>query len=266
MPEENVGTSEVKTEVPGKIVTLPCGIIGKDGKVHQDAEIAPMTGLTRKAIARDDVRSNPAKVTDVLLLQCLKRVGPVTLINNRFIAEMLVADRDFLLIEIRRASMGDMVTVNTECEKCSNKIEVKFNLDEISVTPLKPGTFEMRENLRVFRVQNSSPPVNALFRFPKGEDQHLIIPFINKNPVEGNYRIYAACLVEWDGKPGPFGGTFFDSIPVSVLDVIDELLLELQPGPDFTQSVACPVCTSDIEMTFQGSDFLFRLPKRGKPS
>jgi hypothetical protein len=225
-----------------------------------------MTGLARKSIAREDVRSNPAKVTDVLLLQCLKRVGPITNINNRFIGDMLVADRDFLLIEIRRVSMGDTVTANTECEKCSNKIEVKFKLDEISVTPLKDGTFEMKENLRVFRALSETPRVNALFRFPKGDDQALIVPLLNKNPVEANYRMYVACLLEWEGKPGPFGGTFLDSQPVNVLDMIDDLFLEHQPGPDFTQKVACPVCTADIEMSFQGSDFLFRLPKRGGPS
>lgn len=266
MPEESAVVPQVSAETPGKIVQLPCGYIAKDGKIHRDAEIIPMTGLARKSIARDDVRSNPAKVTDVLLLQCLKRIGPVTSINNRVIGDMLVADRDFLLIEIRRVSMGDTVTANTECEKCSNKIEVKFKLDEIPVTPLKDGQFEMKENLRVFRIQNESPHLNAVFRFPKGDDQHLIVPFINKNPVEGNYRIYSACLLEWDSKPGPFNGTFFDRVNVDVLDVIDELFLGRQPGPDFTQKVACPVCTADIEMSFQGSDFLFPLPKRGKQS
>jgi len=263
MPEENTGAPEVK-EAPGKIVQLPCGILDKDGKAMRDAEIVPMTGLTRKSIARDDVRNNPAKVTDVLLLQCLRRVGSIRNINNSVIGGMLLADRDFLLIEIRRISMTDIVNVNTQCEKCNNKIDVKFNLDEIPVAPLKPGTFEIKDGKRVFPVKCDDPQIDAVFRFPEGRDQNIIIPFLDKNPVEGNYRVYAACLQRWGNQEPPFHATFFDRLPVSVLDKIDEIFVEIQPGPDFSQSVACPVCTADIEMTFQGSDFLFRLPKRGK--
>jgi hypothetical protein len=265
MPEETVGASEVK-EAPGKIVQLPCGIIGKDGKIQREAEITPMLGLTRKAIARDDIRNNPAKVTDVILIQCLRRVGDVRPITNALIGGMLVADRDFLLIEIRRISMSDTINVSTQCGKCNEKIAIKFGLDEIPIRTLKDGAFEIKDGRRCFRIQNDNPKLDAVFRFPEGKDQSLIIPYLEKNPVEGNYRIYAACLLSWDDKPGPFSPNFFDGVPVNVLDLIDEHFNENQPGPEFTQTVPCPVCTADIDMTLQGSDFLFRLPNRGKMS
>lgn len=264
MPEANPGT-EAQAVIPGKTITLPSGIL-RDGKVHREAEIIPMTGLTRKSIAREDVRTNASKVTDVILLQCVKKIGPVTAITNKLIGELLLGDRDALLLEIRRVSMGDIVTATVECDGCQNKIEVKFNLDEIVTTELKEGTFEIKDGQRVFRVQNAALQINALFRFPKGEDQQAILPFLQKNPVDANFRLYALCLMEWNGKVGPFDGGFFERLPVSVLDAVDDQFSEVQPGPDLRQNVSCPVCTKDIEMTFQGSDFLFRLPKRGRMS
>lgn len=258
-------TAVEQEKVVGKVVQLPCGYF-KDGQIHKEAEIIPMTGLTRKAIARDDVRTNSAKVTDVILLQCLKRVGTLLGINNRLVGDLLLGDRDFLLLEIRRISMGDIINSATECEDCKNKIEVKFNIDEIKVYPLNEKECETLDGQRVFRIQSSSPPVNAAFRFPRGEDQYAILPLLQKNPVEANYRLYAACLVEWNGNKGPFAASFFESLPVSTLDVIDGEFTERLPGPDLSQEVSCPVCSSGIEMTFQGSDFLFRLPKRGQRS
>lgn len=251
---------------PGKTVQLPCGYLTKDGTIIREAEIVAMTGLTRKSIAREDIRSNSAKVTDVILLQCLKRIGSVALINNKIINELILGDRDFLLLEIRRLSLGDKITANTECGGCKKKLDVVFSVNDIPVTGLKDGSFEIRDGVRVFRIQNEVPHVDAVLRFPRGEDQQVYLPTISKNPIEANFKLYAACMVEWDGKPGPFRPDFFERLPVNVLDVLDGGFSENQPGPDLRQNVSCPECAADIELTFEGSDFLFRPRKRGTMS
>ncbi len=254
-----------KPAVPGKVVQLPCGYF-KDGKAYKDAEIITMTGLTRKSIASEAIRSDASKVTDVILLQCVKRIGTFTNINNKILGDLMLGDRDFLLIEIRRISMTDTVKALEDCPGCSKEIEVSFSLDEIPITPLKDEDFEVVDGQRTFKIQNEFPHVEAVFRFPKGEDQKIFLPTVSKNPIEANFKLYAACLLDWDGQKGPFKPEFFEKLPVNVLDVIDGGFMERQPGPDMRQHVSCPLCASDIDMTFQGSDFLFRPRKRGTMS
>lgn len=261
-------TTSVQTETtstPGKSIKLPCGLL-REGVSSVDAEIIPMTGLTRKSIASENVRTNPSKITDVILLQCLKKVGSVSLINGKLLNELLLGDRDFLMLEIRRVSMGDIITATVECGECNKKIEVKFNLDEIKCKTLAECQSEIVDGIRGFWIKNDEPKVNAFFRFPKGEDQAAILPFLQKNPIDANYRLYALCLVQWDGEKKKFNSDFFEKMNTNLLDVIDEAFSENQPGPDLSQTVSCPVCANDIEMTFQGSDFLFRQPKKGKDS
>lgn len=276
MSEDKPDSVSTPTEA-GTVVTLPCGIL-REKKVFRDAEIVPMTGFTRKSIAREDVRNNPSKITDVILSQCLRRVGSVSTISYKFLGEMLLGDRDFLLLEIRRLSMGDTVTSNVDCEGCKNKIEVRFKLDELEIVSLKDkpveivdrivtkeGTLEMKDGIRLFSLDVVSPTgvISAKCRYPCGSDQAIIVEHMQKNPIAANYKLYAACLVEWNGEAGPFHENFFDTIPVMTLDSFESAFNSMLPGPLLRQEVPCPVCRMTIELTFQGSDFLFHLPKRG---
>lgn len=250
-----------KVEVPGKVVTLPGGVL-REGKIHRDAEIVSMTGLTRKSIARDDVRTNPTKVCDIILLQCLKRVGPFP-VNGKLLNEMLIGDRDFLLLEIRRASMGETLKVATQCADCKNPIEVAFQIDEFEITRVNDSEFEVREDQRVFTIKK--PGLNVLCRYPSGEDQQGMSSVLTKNPVEASYRLYAACVLEWNGQKGPFTSTFFEALPVGILDEFQqEFMGPKMPGPDLRKEEPCPVCANRIPFTFGASDFFFPHLTRGK--
>lgn len=263
MPEENPTTPTSDTPpINGTVVRLPCGYL-RDGDLHRDAEIVPMTGLTRKAIARDDIRNNPIKVTDIILSHCLKRVGPHTSISSRLLGDLIVGDRDFLILEIRRVSMGDTVMANVECDACKAKVEVKFKLDEIEIVKLgDQKDYPVVDGNLTLRVKGTR--FESVCRFPKGSDQDLIMAGVNKNPVAATYGLYVACLVEWNGKRGPFEGSFFENLPLSDIDEFEEEFMSHQPGPIMKQEASCPQCGASIDFTFRGSDFLFRVPKRGR--
>jgi hypothetical protein len=260
-------TTPVQAETASPVIDikLPCGLL-KDGVSVVDAGVIPMTGLTRKAISSENVRSNPMKITDVIFLQCLKRIGTSNLINNKILNELLIGDRDFLMLEIRRVSMGSIITATVECGGCNKKIEVKFDLSEIKTKTLAECRSEIVDGVRGFWIKNDEPRVNAFFRFPNGGDQAVVLPLLHKNPIDANYKLYALCLMDWDGEKRKFASDFFEKMNTNLLDIIDAAFSENQPGPDLTQSVSCPVCAEDIEMTFQGSDFLFRQHKKEKGS
>jgi len=246
--------------IEGDPVTLPCGFF-RDGKVHTDARIAAMTGLTRKAIAKDDVRNNPIRVTDVILSHCLKSVGPYTAIN-KILPDLVIGDRDHLILEIRRISMGDEVSAGVECGECKAKVDLKFNLDELEMVKLDPEDYSVVDGEMTYRLNGKN--FNALCRFPKGKDQGLVLQMANKNPVAASYGLYVACLLEWGDKKGPFETSFFEGLSVRVIDEFEDAFMSFQPGPIMKMDAPCPACSANIDFTFRGSDFLFRAPKRGR--
>ena len=247
--------------VEGISVSLPCGYL-RDGEVHRECRIVPMTGLTRKAIARDDVRNNPIKVTDIILSHCLKSVGPYN-VTSRMLSEMVIGDRDHLLLEIRKESMGPTITAGVSCGTCGAKVDVKFDIGEIEKIVIEdPSVMEVVNGEMSYRLKGEG--FNALCRFPKGKDQELIMQVANKNPIAASYGLYVACLLEWGDKKGPFEASFFEDLPLKVIDAFEDAFMSFQPGPIMKLEAPCPSCSADIDFTFRGSDFLFRAPKRGR--
>lgn len=256
-------------KVAGKIVQLPCGL-GPDseGKVHREAEIVAMTGLVRKNIARPDVRQSPSKVIDVILLACLRRVGPVTKMDRRTLDKLLAGDRDFLVLEIRKFSMGNKITSVVRCGACNEKVDITYNLDSVPVTriPDSGGDIEVVSGERIFTVsytpEGVGEPVTVRFRFPSGGDQSEASSLGNKNPIEANYRMYYRCLVDWNGKrPSELSPTLFEDQPLPVLDAIDKEFMRRLPGPQFGETVPCALCGADNTIDLSASDFFFPLAK-----
>jgi hypothetical protein len=190
-------------------------------------------------------------------------VGPYTSISSRLLGDLVLGDRDFLVLEVRRISMGDIINVTIECGACHAKVDVKFNIDEIEVIKLeKMEDYPERDGNITFKI--NKPKFTAICRFPKGSDQELIMPGAKKNPVAATYGLYTACLLEWNDKKGPFDSTYFDSLPINIIDEFEEEFMNIQPGPVMKQDATCPACNGSIDFSFKGSDFLFRVPKRGK--
>lgn len=255
----------VPTEPNGIVKDLPCGLV-RGGKRYLPAEFVPMSGYVRRMMSRKDVRDDFAEVVEVVLRQCVRRVGPFSVPENpQIIKDLTQADRDFLLMEIRRASSTDKMRALVTCDSCEKKIEVTFMLNELEVIHLHEGDYEIRDDRLCFRVRSVIPPIDALCRFPVGSDRG-ILDGLDRNPTEAQYLLYAACLISWGEKTGPFGMDFFDALPTAALDEFTRQFADKKPGPILEQRAPCgnKACRADIDFTFEGSDFFFPRPTRGR--
>jgi len=250
----------------GIVKDLPCGFV-RGGKRYLPAEFVPMSGYVRRMMSKKDVRDDFTEVVEVVLRQCVRRVGPFAAAGDpKVVANLTQADRDFLLMEIRRASSGGDLNALVLCAACKKRIRVTFKIDELEVVRLRDGDFEIRDDRLCFRVRSVNPPIDALCRYPIGTDRG-VLEGLERNPTEAQYLLYSACLVEWGGKAGPFGMDFFDALPTATLDEFTKQFAAKKPGPILDQKVPCgnKACGADIEFTFEGSDFFFPHPTRGRP-
>lgn len=253
------------TDPNGVVVPLPCGYV-HEGVRHKFAEFVPMSGGVRKAISKKSIRDDFVKVSDTVLRMCVKFMGPVDTSNPKTMRKATLADRDFLLMEIRRESMTDKLRAVVTCQQCRKQIQVTFQLDEIEVVRLEDDGFEIVGDQLCFRIKSAKHRIDALCRYPIGEDQDHVVDLVEENPTAAQYQLYSACLIEWNGKSGPFDDDFFDSLLVKQIDEFTKQFVEKKPGPVFEQQVSCPnkECRTDISFTFEGSDFFFPLPTRGR--
>lgn len=239
---------------------LPCGLL-REGEVIRDAEITPMTGRVRKNIARPDIRRNGARIIDAVLLACVRSIGGKR-VDRQVLDELLVGDRDFLTMKIRQASLGGRVSAQMQCGSCRERIDFEVDLEEVELYPLQEGDCEIAEDgrTRFFRIDDPDLGVKAAFRYPAGKDQHAIVPLAQKNPVEANYRMYLLCLEEWNAQTKPFPASFFENLPLNVLDWVDAEFTARMPGPEMEHEVICDLCGTANPMSLEMSDFLFPRP------
>ena len=242
-------------------VVLPAGVMEGD-KVVTSAQIVPMTGKTRKDIARADVRRDSTKVTETILQNCVKSIGDSP-IDRRTFQRLILGDREFLLLQIRKISKGDDVKYSMACGTCEEPFHGTFSItNDVPVYPMPKDvevlTDESGVSLRTFRVKSDEMAIDAVFRYPFGVDQAEIAKSMRANPVASVYTLLWRCLISLNGSPQmDIPKNIFEEMPLPALDFIQGEFYSHQPGPDFSEPVRCPNCGAENQMVFQSADFFF---------
>src|SRR5262245_13546640 len=92
---------------------LPGGLIDADGRRLAVAELRPLTGAEEDWLA-----SNPgvpsARAVTRLLSACLVRLDDVDA-DVDLVRRLLVGDRDYLMLQLRRITLGDKIGAVFNC-------------------------------------------------------------------------------------------------------------------------------------------------------
>ncbi|MGW3860706.1 T4 family baseplate hub assembly chaperone [Streptomyces sp. NPDC005047] len=212
-------------------VTLERGIC-REGSWYRDAEVRELNGSDEEAISAASAggTSSSYKVFETLLMRGVVRVGgePMT---RRLAAELLIGDREQLVMAIRRASFGeDLEFEQLPCPHCGELVDLTVPLAAIPFTRLdEPERVEFSVPLR--------RGATAVVRLPTGEDQEAVLA-IKNNPAKQDSEILGRCVLRLDQPDG----TEIRRPPAQTLSMADRqtilrFLSATQPGPrygDFT--------------------------------
>jgi hypothetical protein len=225
-----------KPEIPlpaGGQFRLPGGYVlaGDYANVRYDAEVRELTGADEETITK--ARNGGIGRFVSALLQCgTVSVGggsaDPTVLNN-----LLLGDRDTLLLEIRRATYGDEIVWDQfSCPFCGEEFRLSITLDEIPVRTLDIPSE------RVFEVPLRRGR-KAFVRLPVGSDQEAILAIADRaTESEQNTVLLSRCvvsIVEADGTENAVtqNAEFARALGIvdrrSILDAIEER----QPGPQY---------------------------------
>jgi hypothetical protein len=229
---EEVKKPEIALPAGGNF-RLPGGYaLGNDfANVRYDAEVRELTGADEEAITK--ARSGGVGTFITTLLACGtvsvgdEASGPTVLDN------LLLGDRDMLLLEIRRATYGEeIVWERYSCPWCGEEFRLAVTLDEIPIRSLEDPS------QRIFEVELRRGR-KAFVRLPVGSDQKAILAVVDRaTESEQNTLLLSRCLisvVEADGSENAVTGNpeFARSLGIvdrrSILDAIEEK----QPGPQY---------------------------------
>lgn len=113
------------------IFDLPCGYLTPEGELLTEVKVKEITGVEEDMLAAKNIPSGK-KITQ-LLANCLERLGPMTdrpiLVNC--VRNMVIGDRVFLMMAIRRVTLGDDFPFEAKCDACDVKSLYSINLAEL---------------------------------------------------------------------------------------------------------------------------------------
>ncbi len=111
---------------------LPCGFLDESGRVHQTFIVTEMTG------EEEDLLAGTGPVVPRLnrvILNCLRQLGDIddrSKLSNA-VENLVASDRMYLLIAIRRASLGNRYVVKITCSSCSAQNTAAIDLAGLEV-------------------------------------------------------------------------------------------------------------------------------------
>jgi hypothetical protein len=249
LEETSVGDAPVIGFPADDLVILPGGLV-KDGVVIKNVKVKELTGEDEEALARASQSGTTFHFIDRLLRCGVVQIGdePVSS-KDALLKDLLVGDREQLLLGIRKATYGEEIDINKwPCIKCGNVVDLTMELDDIPQTKMENALTDT-----AFDVQLSKGRT-ALVRLAKGADQVAMYEKENINRAEMETVLLSRCVVKVtlpNGQEQIIAA--FPSLVrgMSIPDrhaILDELRAK-QPGPKYDDvKYACDACGEEVNV------------------
>lgn len=251
-------------DIPAELVPLPsCGKAYPQGHALHNVDMVEIKAMTAR---EEDILTSRAllkkgTVITELIRSCLidKSVNPV---------DLLVGDRNALMVAIRVTGYGAEYEAEVECSECNVKSKQTFNLAELPIQSLSIEPSEPGANVFEFMLPYSKKLVK--FKFMAGRDEEEIVAMQEKQKklgmqVESSvttnlaHSILSIAGIEDRNKIA----NFVRAMPARDSLALRSYIRDNEPGVRMKQDVSCPACGHSEEVTMPiGVTFLW--PSAGR--
>jgi hypothetical protein len=241
-------------------VVLPVGYVDPAGRIHRRAALRKMRGHEEALLY--DASLTAGRLVTELLRSCLVRLGDVTEISPELISRLTSADRNYLLVELRRFTLGDALPCSYVCPGCGADVAVVEDLGRIevrrldgdrklesTVVELEDG-YEDREGVRHAEIR---------LRLPRGDDEEFVSETAEKDPLRARDALILRCMESFGTLPRKaleaYGIKILRDLTLGDRKRIYRAMDTDAPGVDFRRPVRCPACALRFEAFLEASHF-----------
>jgi hypothetical protein len=172
---ESLGASEVMNrpgaltfEVPVIDVPLPSNgkVYPEDNPLHskKDVSITAMTATQENILTNKSFAKKGTLLTN-LIQSCLTN-------KNIDVKEMLMGDRNTIMVSLRISGYGPDYKVKVTCPECDKPSQQEFRLDQLPIRKLEIEPISTGSNIFEFTLPSSKKKVH--FKFLTGRDEEEI--------------------------------------------------------------------------------------------
>lgn len=222
-----------------EVVELPGGLVLDDNHRLERAELRPLTG--REEMWLTHYAGAPAApLVTRLLSSCLVQIGDMPA-SRPLTQRLLVGDRDFLVLQLRRITLGAQVSAVVVCPACGKNMDMDFSILDVPVDH-RPQTATTH---RLMVEQSAGPARTVQFRLPTGADQEAVLGLAVEVAVE---TLLDRCLVDTAGE----------SLSPEQRSAVIEAMDALAPQLDLEFDLSCPECSHAFLTPFDMTAFFLQ--------
>jgi len=235
---------------PGvNVATLPGGLV-KDGQVYRRATVRELNGEDEEFLARALAANDFGRWQQVLLERGVEQIGPFES-NAELLDQLLIGDRDTLILHIRVATYGQTLDLDVACEHCGT--ESKIRLDFLEEVPIKPLSFPIESPYQMVDIKGGVANV----RLATGADAHFLDSLENKTQAELNTEAMTRC-VETINDERVTSKQQIRSLSMAARSDIVKWMAQNQPGPEYDKvKHTCTICGKETPLGLTTGD-MFR--------
>lgn len=226
-------------------VLLSHGLRAAGGRAF-DAELRGVTGREEALISECPARLTPAECTTALLASVTTRIGPAAPVTPEMAAELVVGDRERLLLHLCRLTFGPELDLVATCprEGCGAVAEIPVSLD--SIVEEQPGAdHEVEQEIHPVTPEGQW---RIRFRLPSGRDQERAASL--PDPAAAARALLTGCVLEIaDPSGAPVSPA---DLPVSLEATLSDVFHHLDPTAEATTSIICPSCGAESQAMLDG--------------
>ena len=267
MPMQSVADklkAEFGLDIPTELDPLPsCGkVYPPEMSLHnQDVvEIRPMTAREEDILTSRALIKKGTVITE-LIKACLVDRSVST-------SDLLVGDRNALMMAIRITGYGPDYTTEMDCDECSSKNQQTFNLSELPIKKLEIDPVIHGQNVFEFLLPRTKKKVRFKFSTGRDEEEASILAEKQKKLGLGAETGVTTSLMQSilsiDGIEDRVKiSNFIKYMPAQDSLALRNYMREHEPGVTMKQEVVCPACgnTEEVNMPL-GINFLWPSSRR----
>jgi len=243
MSTEQMMTAAVMetAKAPVGVFALPSGYLDLNtGELHTAVDVREMSGREEDMLSSKQVPEE--KKLSALLASCVTRVGPYTERGRiaAIVEELTVGDRVYLLLAIRRVTLGDELPVREECPECKVKNLFVIDLSDLATKPMADP------RKRIFDVTLPSGK-SARFRVSTGADEARVAKLQKRAAVQmdGISQLMLMRLELLNGEPPSLDAV--KDLGLRDRQYLRDQFEEVEGGVDTAIQLECPSCGHEWE-------------------
>lgn len=240
---------------------LPGGYIDATGARRRQVHLRALTGHEEEWIAQAPAETPTARAVTALLCRCIEGVEGVERVDPEMVGDLLIGDRDYLMLRLRQLTFGAAVDAVVHCGNplCGKPMDIQFRLEDVPIHTVPASQRELSMELSAAAVQlegDRPQPPTVEFRLPTGADQEALAAMAAVDAAQAADHLLARCVRRL-GELTDVDAEVIAGLPTPARAEIEAAIESHAPQVDIELETTCPVCSVPTSATFDVVSLLF---------